>query len=107
MDRIADQIVDSASAERLVVRVIESRLLDEAVARLLESEDLWILVDEIARSPSVTEAIATRAPEWRTRWARSSGSARAVPTTAWSGSRGAWSAAVRVRPAAGPTSARV
>jgi hypothetical protein len=27
------------------------------VARLLESEDLWLLVDEIARSPAVTEAI--------------------------------------------------
>jgi hypothetical protein len=28
------------------------------VARLLESEDLWLLVDEVARSPSVTEAIS-------------------------------------------------
>ena len=27
------------------------------MARLLESEELWLLVDEIARSPAVTEAI--------------------------------------------------
>jgi hypothetical protein len=27
------------------------------VRRLLESEDLWLLVEEIARSPAVTEAI--------------------------------------------------
>jgi len=32
--------------------------MDEAVARLLESDDLWVLVDEIARSPSVTDAIS-------------------------------------------------
>ena len=38
-------------------QVIESRLLDQVVARLLESEELWLLVDEIAQSPAVTEAI--------------------------------------------------
>jgi hypothetical protein len=27
------------------------------VERLLESEELWVLVDEIARSPAVTQAI--------------------------------------------------
>jgi hypothetical protein len=58
VERIADQAVDSATAERLVARVIQGPLLDEAVARLLESEDLWILVDEIARSPAVTDAIS-------------------------------------------------
>jgi 2-C-methyl-D-erythritol 4-phosphate cytidylyltransferase len=57
-EAIADQALDSPAAERLVARVIEGRLLDEAVARLLESEDLWILVDEIARSPAVTDAIS-------------------------------------------------
>jgi hypothetical protein len=56
-EAIADRAIDSAAAERLVARVIEGRLLDAAVARLLESEDLWILVDEIARSPAVTDAI--------------------------------------------------
>jgi hypothetical protein len=41
-----------------VARLIDSPLVDEAVARLLESEDLWLLVDEIAASPAVTEAIS-------------------------------------------------
>ena len=58
IERIADQAVDSATAEHLVARVIQGPLLDEAVARLLESEDLWILVDEIASSPAVTDAIS-------------------------------------------------
>jgi hypothetical protein len=40
--------------------VIQSPLLDEAVERLLESEDLWLLVDEVARSPAVTEAIGSQ-----------------------------------------------
>jgi hypothetical protein len=49
--------LDSAAAERLVARVIQGPLLDEAVSRLLESEDLWLMVDVIAQSPAVTEAI--------------------------------------------------
>jgi hypothetical protein len=40
-----------------VARAIDSRLVDEAVARLLESEDLWVVVEEIAQSPAVTDAI--------------------------------------------------
>jgi hypothetical protein len=36
---------------------MQSRLLDETVVRLLESDDLWLLVQEIARSPAVTAAI--------------------------------------------------
>jgi hypothetical protein len=55
--RVTDQVLESEGAERLVARVIESRLMDEAVARLLVSDDLWLMVDEIARSPAVTEAI--------------------------------------------------
>jgi hypothetical protein len=56
-ERLTQQIVDSPSMERLVVRIIDSRLVDAAVARLLANEDLWIVVDEVARSPAVTEAI--------------------------------------------------
>ena len=37
--------------------MFESPLLDQVVARLLASPELWNLVDEVARSPSVTEAI--------------------------------------------------
>ena len=39
------------------MRVLESKLLDEAVQRLLEGEELWLVVNEIAQSPAVTEAI--------------------------------------------------
>ena len=41
----------------VATRVIDSRLLDTIVERLLESEELWRLVDEIARSPAVMDAI--------------------------------------------------
>jgi hypothetical protein len=58
MERIVARAIESPGAERMVARVIESRLLDEAVVRLLKSKDLWLLVDEIARSPSVTQAIS-------------------------------------------------
>jgi hypothetical protein len=37
--------------------MIESRLADQAVAHLLESEDLWRLIEEIAESPAVTDAV--------------------------------------------------
>ena len=50
--------VDSPAIERAIASVFESRLLDQVVVRLLESPELWRLVDEVARSPAVTEAIA-------------------------------------------------
>jgi hypothetical protein len=56
-DRIADRLLDGPEVERLAARVIDSRLLDTIVERLLESEELWRLVDEIACSPAVTDAI--------------------------------------------------
>ncbi len=37
--------------------MIQSKLLDEAVDQLLESDELWLLVDEVAHSPAVTDAI--------------------------------------------------
>jgi hypothetical protein len=55
-----DRIVRSDLVEYAVDRVFATRIIDEVVARLLESEDLWTLVDEIARSPAVTEAIGTQ-----------------------------------------------
>ncbi len=60
-DGIAEKIADRALAgrelERIVASALESSLFEETIARLLETRALWILVDEIARSPSVTEAI--------------------------------------------------
>jgi hypothetical protein len=56
-ERFADRLVDSPATERVLDRVMTGPLLEDAVARLLESEELWVLVDEIAHSPSVTDAI--------------------------------------------------
>jgi ribosomal protein S28E/S33 len=61
-DGIAEQIVERAlagpEAERILARALEGPLVEEAVSRLLENQAVWVLVDEIARSPAVTEAIA-------------------------------------------------
>src|SRR5438046_907884 len=40
--------------------VLGSPVRKETGTRLLESDQLWILVDEIARSPSVTQAITSQ-----------------------------------------------
>jgi len=58
LERVVEAALESPASERLLVRVIESSLLDQAVERLLMSEELWVAVDEIARSPAVAEAIA-------------------------------------------------
>ncbi len=44
-------------AKQLVASLFESGLFDEIVDRLLASEGLWRLVDELASSPSVADAI--------------------------------------------------
>jgi hypothetical protein len=58
--------LDSPALERAVVQVIESRLADDAVARIVdrtiarlpENPALWSLVDEVAQSPAVRDAIS-------------------------------------------------
>jgi hypothetical protein len=58
IERVVDRLVAEKVVERTVDRVFdEQRVIDEVVKRLLESEALWVLVDEIAQSPAVTEAI--------------------------------------------------
>jgi hypothetical protein len=54
---VVGTVLESPAVERLVGQAIESRLADQAVARLLDSEELWLLVGEIAESPAVTQAI--------------------------------------------------
>ena len=61
--RVAEEAVDRALASRLAEHTVDrvfdqERLIDETVTRLLESQELWVLVDSIAKSPAVTEAIA-------------------------------------------------
>jgi hypothetical protein len=58
VEQIAERAIAGPELSRVVANVIQSELLDESVAWLLETQALWILVDEIARSPSVTDAIA-------------------------------------------------
>jgi hypothetical protein len=61
-DGIFEQIARRALAgpefERLLAETLRGPLVEEAVTKLLENQAVWVLVDEIARSPSVTEAIA-------------------------------------------------
>jgi hypothetical protein len=57
--------LESAGMERLIARILESRVIEETVSQLVddtatrlpESQALWALVDEVARSPAVTDAI--------------------------------------------------
>jgi hypothetical protein len=55
---LVERVLDSAGMERLVAQVLDSRLLDASVARVLANENLWLVVEEIAQSPAVTDAIA-------------------------------------------------
>jgi hypothetical protein len=60
-----DAVLASAFIEAAVNRAVESRLadetitriVDETVTRLPEREALWALIDEVAQSPAVTDAI--------------------------------------------------
>jgi hypothetical protein len=68
LERLLGVALDSPGMERLVTRAVESRLteatmarlIDDAVARLPQTEALWALVDEVAQSPAVMDAITTQ-----------------------------------------------
>jgi hypothetical protein len=49
-------LVDALATD--LVRVLEEEEFDYVVQAILESDDLWLIVDEIASSPAVTTAIA-------------------------------------------------
>ena len=57
-EQIAERVLRGPELERIIEAAFRSSLPDELITQLLESEAVWVLVDEIARSPSVTEAIA-------------------------------------------------
>lgn len=57
-ERLISQALSSPEAGRLVAQVIDSRLVDVVVEQLLVCDGLWLLIDEIAQSPSVTAAIS-------------------------------------------------
>jgi hypothetical protein len=58
-------MLDNPGMERLVARAVESRLteatlsrvIEDAITRLPQTQALWALVDEVARSDAVTDAI--------------------------------------------------
>jgi hypothetical protein len=52
MERLVSQVITSQVVEDAV-----TRLIDDTTARLPDSEPLWQLIDVIAQSPAVTEAI--------------------------------------------------
>jgi hypothetical protein len=52
-----ERVLDGAELEQLVAAFFESGLLDIVINRLLESDALWRLVEEVADSPAVTAAI--------------------------------------------------
>jgi citrate lyase gamma subunit len=56
--QLAARVLESEGTERLVEQVLDSHLLDTSVARVLAGDQLWVVVDEIAESPAVTQAIA-------------------------------------------------
>ena len=58
LEGLVTRVLEDQATERLVAQVLDSRLLDESVKRVLASEELWLVVDEIARSPAVTAAIS-------------------------------------------------
>jgi hypothetical protein len=71
VDQLVERVLDGPFLEAAVARVIDSRLTEAAVTqvfggplfdviveRLLESNGLWVLIDEIAGSPAVTAAIS-------------------------------------------------
>ncbi len=65
---MVEAALESPEAARLVSQVVRSRLMedtvtqlvDETAARLPQSEALWALIDEVAQSPAVTEAITSQ-----------------------------------------------
>jgi hypothetical protein len=60
-----DRALESPAVERIVTQIVESHVVQEAVARVADdaalrlrtSEAMWTLIEDIAQSPTVTEAI--------------------------------------------------
>jgi hypothetical protein len=49
--------LESDEVERLIGRTVDSHVIDTVIEHLLEGEALWALVDTVAQSPAVMEAI--------------------------------------------------
>lgn len=58
LEPLVGRLLDSPDAERLVRQLVDSRLINGFLRELPENEALWLLIDEIAQSPAVTNAIS-------------------------------------------------
>jgi hypothetical protein len=54
---LVEEVVESDSAKEVIATFFESGLFDEFIDRLIASDALWRLVDEIAASPAVAAAV--------------------------------------------------
>jgi hypothetical protein len=65
LERMVTLTLESPGMERVIARVLESKLIEETIARLVddtaarmpERQALWVLIDEVAQSAAVTDAI--------------------------------------------------
>ena len=61
VERVVDELLAEGVADRIVERVlaegIADRAVDQVLAGLTTREELWVLVEEVASSPAVTEAV--------------------------------------------------
>jgi hypothetical protein len=58
LDWLADAILDDPRTERLLIRVLESRLLDHVTERVLSGPEFQRVLERIATSPEIRETVA-------------------------------------------------
>jgi hypothetical protein len=103
LERIVERALESPGMERVVDRIVESRLIEQTITRVVDdvvgdlpsSEAMWALIDVIAQSPAVTDAITSRAPASPIRWRGRCASARVPSTHGSSAARGGCCAGAR------------
>ncbi|MBN1530495.1 MAG: hypothetical protein JW895_15640 [Thermoleophilaceae bacterium] len=62
VERLMDRLIEESVLEHAVDRVLTGpelvRIADAVLEQVLDSDELWALVEEVAQSPAVTEAIS-------------------------------------------------
>lgn len=59
-ERLADRILDSPLARRVGRQAVDAGVVDALLDRLAQREVFWTLIDTVAGSPAVSEAIAVQ-----------------------------------------------
>jgi hypothetical protein len=57
VERIVDRLLAEGIVEHTVSRILDGPEFQRVIGAVLESEELWLLVEEIAESPAVTDAV--------------------------------------------------